>query len=344
MRSRRAAPAGRRRSPQRPLPRRPRTRDRPTPRTRSRLRRLRRRRRWTGRSSPRPPGRRTAAPPTSDKEAPRSDRTPSPSARANASADCSRRCGSGSNAIASAESRSRRNAGHPRAQGPALQELRGSPADQRPQRRAQPVDVAARRSRAAGQHLGCREPRRAQAAGRRPVARPDVARDAEVDQDDSVVGHDQVRRLDVAMDDLLRVDVRQRLAGLGRVLDGPRRPAAVRCARAPTPASARAPAPSPARRRTRRRRRGPSTRTTRGCRNRASSRASIWNRSALRCSSGCLTATSASSRSRRARYTAPIPPVEIGASITYSLPISVPGARTFTGVVSLGSVASWKDP
>ena len=43
----------------------------------------------------------------SDKEAPRSDRTPSPSARANASADCRRRCGSGSKAIASAASRSR---------------------------------------------------------------------------------------------------------------------------------------------------------------------------------------------------------------------------------------------
>ena len=43
---------------------------------------------------------------------------------------------------------------------------------------------------------------------------PELARDAEVDEHDAAVGHDEVLRLDVAMDDVLLVDVVQRLARL----------------------------------------------------------------------------------------------------------------------------------
>ena len=61
---------------------------------------------------------------------------------------------------------------------------------------------------------GRHEARRADRDG--PVRRlAQFTRHAEVDEHDAAVGQDQVLRLDVAMDDVLLVDVVERLAGLG---------------------------------------------------------------------------------------------------------------------------------
>ena len=86
------------------------------------------------------------------------------------------------------------------------------------QRDREAEDVGALGDRAAAEDLGRHVARRAD--GDRPVARlAELARDAEVDEHDAAVGHDQVLRLDVAVDDVLLVDVVQGLARLAAPLD-----------------------------------------------------------------------------------------------------------------------------
>ena len=92
--------------------------------------------------------------------------------------------------------------------------------------RGQRVDVGGRRQLAAGGLLGRHVGRRADhhvGGGQRVVAAA-VARDAEVDQLDDVGlaaggGHQQVRRLDVAVDHPARVGLGQRRGGLGDQVD-----------------------------------------------------------------------------------------------------------------------------
>ena len=96
--------------------------------------------------------------------------------------------------------------------------------DQRPERRRQPEDVAARRDV---------PPANTSGAMKRGVPMPivpvvllaELARDAEVDEHDAVLAEDHVLGLDVAVHDLLLVHVLERLAGLAHVLDRVRRAA-----------------------------------------------------------------------------------------------------------------------
>ena len=90
--------------------------------------------------------------------------------------------------------------------------------DQRHQRDREAEDVRALGDPAAAEDLRRHEARRAD--GDRPVARlAQLARDAEVDEHDAAVGHDEVLRLHVAVDDVLLVDVVQGLARLAAPLD-----------------------------------------------------------------------------------------------------------------------------
>ena len=91
--------------------------------------------------------------------------------------------------------------------------------EQRPQRGGQAVDVAGGRDGPAGEHLGRHEARRADRDRALLLLAAERAGHAEVDEDHALVAEDHVRRLDVAVDDLLVVDVLQGLAAVAGELD-----------------------------------------------------------------------------------------------------------------------------
>ena len=94
----------------------------------------------------------------------------------------------------------------------------GHAGEQRPGGHGEPVDVRARRQRAARERLGRHVAGRPDALGR--ALGGEVARDPEVDEHDAALGREhQVLRLDVAVDRLLLVHVAQRLGRLQRELD-----------------------------------------------------------------------------------------------------------------------------
>ena len=141
-----------------------------------------------------------------------------PSASANAAALEMRRSGMNSMPARSAVSSAGETLGVAADQRRAVGIGRRRAGDQRHQRDREAEDVGALGDAAAAEDLGRHEARRAD--GDRPVARlAQLARDAEVDEHDAAVGHDQVLRLDVAVDDVLLVDVVQRLARLAAPLD-----------------------------------------------------------------------------------------------------------------------------
>ena len=118
------------------------------------------------------------------------------------------------------------------------------------------IDVAGARRRPVGGELGRAIARRARAAARRVGSRGH----AEVHELHApTLGQDQVRRLDVAVDDrrVLRVQVRERLGRLGEVGEHARRRQTWSAPLAPAASRGRCPPPSPWPRRTARRRRSP---------------------------------------------------------------------------------------
>jgi hypothetical protein len=89
---------------------------------------------------------------------------------------------------------------------------------QHPERGRHAEHVRARRDRPSDD-LRRHEAGRADGGGAL-AARPALAGDAEVHQHHSVASQDQVLRLHVAVDDVLLVDIGERLTGLPRVVDG----------------------------------------------------------------------------------------------------------------------------
>ena len=220
----------------------------------------------------------------------------SPRAPANASTDGNRRYGSGSRPARTASATIRSTPSASSQSSVGSRNRGGLPTTSVHSVRPNRTRPCAAKS-AARQHLGRYEPRRADRARRAAAGAAHIPRDAEVDEHDAALAENDVGRLDVAVHDLLRMHVGQRLAQLAHVLErlgdrqrprwsrtrarlGPRTSSITRQRRAPCERSS-------------------STRATRGWRRRDKRRASLSKRAAWRSSCDSLSATSAPSESRR---------------------------------------------